>query len=67
VGVSFLNRLRSWWNRDKVERAGEETRMTSSERDVAEEDLEARKDDLFVKEHLPEADFERDSEPPSQP
>ena len=65
MGVSFLDRIRSWWSSDKVERAEEETRMTPIERDVAEEDLEARKDDAFVQEHFAEPDFEGDSEPPS--
>ena len=62
--MSFLDRIRSWWDKDKVEQAQEETRMTQAERDVAEEDFEARKDDQFVREHFPETDFESDAEPP---
>jgi hypothetical protein len=67
--MSFLDRLRSWWKRDTLERAEEETRMTANERDSAEEDYEARKDDTFVREHLGEegVDYERDSEPPREP
>ena len=65
--MSLLDRLRSWWNKDTLGRAEEETGMTEHERDVAEEDFEARKDDLAVRERygaLEGADFERDSEPP---
>jgi hypothetical protein len=64
--MSLLDRLRGWWNKDTVERAEEETRMTPAERDVAEEDFEAGKDDEFLREHLGTegVDFERDSEPP---
>ncbi len=41
--------------------------MTESERDVAEEDYEAHKDDVAVRGDLlagGAADYERDSEPP---
>ena len=65
--MGLLRRLSAWWNRDALERAEEETRMTQAERDVAEEDYEARKDDVAV--HggplgRGDADYERDSEPP---
>jgi hypothetical protein len=66
--MALLRRLRAWWNKDELERAEEETRMTEAERDAAEEDYEARKDDMFISEHLAggaaDADYERDSEPP---
>jgi hypothetical protein len=62
--AALLSRLRAWWNKDAIELAEEETRMTESERDVAEEDYEARKQDMRVQSRLGEADFERDSEPP---
>jgi len=64
--MAFLGRLRSWWNKDAVELADEETRMTQAERDSAEQDYEARKDDLAVHQHRlgGGADYERDSEPP---
>jgi hypothetical protein len=64
--VSWLDRIRTWWSKDELERAEEETRMTPAERDVAEEDFEGRKDETFVREHLGTegVDFERDSEPP---
>jgi hypothetical protein len=64
--ASVLQRLRAWWNRDALVKAEEETRMTPVERDVAEEDYEARKDDQYVSgERLAggTADYERDSEP----
>jgi hypothetical protein len=64
--MSILKRLRAWWNKDALEGAEEETRMTPAERDVAEEDFEARKDDTAAQTYLGggEADYERDSEPP---
>jgi hypothetical protein len=65
--MAFLGRLRAWWNKDALERADEETRMTQAERDVAEEDYEARKDDVAARSGLlggGDADYERDSEPP---
>jgi hypothetical protein len=65
--VSFLDRVRSWWNKDEVERAEEETRMTAEERATADEDYEAAKQDMFLREHMGTegVDFERDSEPPT--
>jgi hypothetical protein len=67
--VSFLDRISSWWNRDKLERTEEETRMTAEERERAEQDYEAGKDDVFLREHMRTegVDFERDSEPPPHP
>jgi hypothetical protein len=65
--MALLQRLRSWWGRDNVARAEEETRMTGAERDVAEEDFEGRKDDVATRSGLlagGSADYERDSEPP---
>jgi len=65
--MGFLRRLSGWWNRDTLERADEETRMTESERDAAEEDYEARKDDVQARGGSlagGAADYERDSEPP---
>jgi hypothetical protein len=67
--VSFLDRIRSWWNKDELEQAEEGTRLTAEEREEAEEDYEGRKDDLFLREHMGTegVDFERDSEPPTHP
>ena len=68
--MSFVDRIRSWWNRDKVERAEEETGITPAERDHAEEDFEGRKDEVSAREHFEPAtsvDFESDSEPPRHP
>jgi hypothetical protein len=65
--MSLLRRFRAWWNKDALTRAEEETRMTEAERDVAEEDYEARKDDVAVRSDFlagGAADYERDSEPP---
>ncbi|HEX9417268.1 MAG TPA: hypothetical protein VF895_11255 [Gaiellaceae bacterium] len=66
--AGLFQRLRSWWNKDAAEVAEEETRMTQAERDVAEEDYEARKDDVASHgDYLGGtigADFERDSETP---
>lgn len=65
--MSFVSRIRSWWGKDELELADEETQMTESERDVAEEDYEARKDDVAMRSGRfmgGAADYERDSEPP---
>ena len=65
--MSLLRRIRAWWNKDAVERAEEETQMTEAERDVAEEDYEAQKDDIALRGGYlaPGArDFESDSDPP---
>jgi len=65
--VAILSRLRSWWNKDELELAEEETQMTPAERDVAEEDYEARKDDVATTGgYLGRAagDYESDSESP---
>jgi hypothetical protein len=65
--MALLRRLRAWWRKDALTRAEEETRMTEAERDVAQEDYEARKDDVAVRSDFlagGAADYERDSEPP---
>ena len=65
--MALLERLRAWWNKDAVARAEQEMRMTESERDVAEEGFEARKDDVAAHSGYlagGAADYERDSEPP---
>ena len=61
---SLLDRLRAWWSRDAVELADEETRMSESERDVVEDDYQAHKDDVAVRERLGTTDFESDSKNP---
>jgi hypothetical protein len=63
--MALLQRIRSWWNKDALERASEETRMTEAERDIAEEDYEAQKDDVAVRSDLlagGTADYERDTD-----
>ena len=63
--MALLRRLSEWWNKDALERAEEETRVTQSERDVAEEDYEARKYDVAARSDTlagGAADYERDSE-----
>jgi hypothetical protein len=65
--MTVFSRLRAWWRKDDVEVAEEETRMTPPERDVAEEDYEARKEDTAVRSGQlgrGATDYERDSEPP---
>lgn len=65
--MALLDRLRAWWNKDTAAREEEETRMTESERDVSEEDFEARKDDVAARSGYLAgggADYESDSEPP---
>jgi hypothetical protein len=66
----MFKKLRQWWNRDRAEIGKEEASMTQAERDVAEEDYEARKDDVAARSEFASGagargmDFERDSEPP---
>jgi hypothetical protein len=63
-------RFRSWWNRDALVKAEEETRMTQSERDVSQEDYEGCKDDEYTTHDRLAgglADYEGDSEPPRDP
>ena len=64
--MAFLGRLRSWWNKDAVELAEDETRMTQAERDSADQDYRAQRDDPALNRRLGggSPDFERDSEPP---
>ena len=68
--MGIFDRISSWWNKDRTELSDEEAEMTQSERDVAEEDYESRKDDLLVKDQWASGagaagvDFERDSERP---
>jgi hypothetical protein len=65
--MALLRRIRAWWNKDELSRAEEETRMTEAERDVAEEDFEARKDDVASRGDYftgGVADYESDSEKP---
>jgi hypothetical protein len=65
--MALLRRFRAWWNKDALELAEEEPRMTEGERDIAEEDYEARKDDVALRSNRLAggvADYERDSEPP---
>lgn len=65
--MAILSRLRAWWSKDELERAEEETHMTEAERDVAEEDYEARKDDVALESGYlgrGAGDYESDSEAP---
>jgi hypothetical protein len=64
--MALLARFRAWWNKDAVELAEEETRMTQAERDFAEQDYLTRKDDSAVRQRPlgGDTDYERDSEPP---
>jgi hypothetical protein len=65
--MAILSRLRAWWSKDELERAEEETHMKEAERDVAEEDYEARKDDVALEGGYlgrGAADYESDSEAP---
>ena len=67
--MSFLDRVRSWWNKDELEQAEEGTHMTAEEREQSEQDYEATKEDMFLRGRLGTegVDFERDSEPPTHP
>jgi len=65
--VSLFNKISGWWNKDDREAAEGESQMSQAERDLEDEDYEARKDDSALRgQYLGggTADFERDSEPP---
>ena len=67
--MAFLDRIRSWWSKDALEREEQEelAGMSQVDRDAAEEDFEGRKDDVAARSGLlggGAADYERDSEPP---
>jgi len=65
--MTVFSKLRAWLAKDDLEVAEEESRMTPAERDVAEEDYEASKDDVAVEGGRlagGQADYEADSEPP---
>jgi hypothetical protein len=65
--MGLMDRIRGWWNKDTLERADEETRMTQAERDVAEEDFEGRKEDVEIRSGRlagGAADYESDEEAP---
>jgi hypothetical protein len=69
--MGVFKRISSWWNKDEVETAEAEASMTQSERDVAEQDYESRKDDQAIPGSYigggSHSDFERDSERPRGP
>ena len=68
--ASLWSRFRAWWTKDAREQAEDETRMSEHDRDVVEEDFEARIDDARIQDTGLAggiADYERDSEPPSKP
>jgi hypothetical protein len=66
--MTFVQRIRAWWNKDAVEREEQEelAGLSRAERDAAEEDFQGRKDDVVIRERLGggAADYESDSEPP---
>jgi hypothetical protein len=67
--MAFLDRIRSWWSKDALEREEQEelAGMSQADRDVAEEDFEGHKDDVAARSGLlggGAADYERDSEVP---
>jgi hypothetical protein len=69
--MGIWQKISSWWNKDVVEAATEDARDDSpAERDLDQEDYEARKDDVLARgETLAggAGDYERDSEPPRDP
>ena len=66
--MTFLERIRVWWNKDAVEREEEEelAGMSRGERNAGEEDFPGRKDEVAIRGRLGAgaADYESDSEPP---
>jgi hypothetical protein len=69
--MSFMDKVKSWWRKDDLAEAEEETQMTPRERDEVDEGFEGRKDDVEAERlsglgNVPaqETDFEADSERP---
>jgi hypothetical protein len=65
--MSVFDRLRAWWNKDKLEGAEEKAHMTEHERDLADRDYQGYRDDVRVEKGRMlggVADYERDSERP---
>ena len=66
--MAFLDRIRSWWCKDALERGEQEelAGLSQADRDAAEEDFEGRKDDVAARSRMlgGAADYDRDSEPP---
>ena len=65
--MSVFDKIRSWWSKDALETAEEETHMSPAERDLAERDYQGMRDDTRVQSGRMmggAADYERDSEPP---
>ena len=67
--MAFLDRIRSWWSKDDLEREEQEelAGVSQADRAAAEEDFEGRKDDVAARSGLlggGAGDYERDSEPP---
>ena len=65
--MNVLDRIRAWWNKDALDKADGETRMTEHERNIAEEDYEGRKDDSSLQSGRllgGAGDYESDSKPP---
>ena len=52
--MAFLDRIRSWWSKDALEREEQEELAGTSQadRDAAEEDFEGRKDDVAARSGL---------------
>ena len=67
--MAFLDRIRSWWSKDDLEREEQEelAGVSQADRAAAEEDFEGRKDDVAARSGQlggGAGDYERDSEPP---
>jgi hypothetical protein len=69
--MSFFSKLFSRWEKDRTELTDEEQEMSNTEREVLDEDYEARKDDQSIGGSYAGGagigtDFERDSERPGR-
>jgi hypothetical protein len=70
--MGLMDKVKSWWRKDDLAEADEETGMTPHEREVVDEGYEGRKDDLEAQrgalDTIPASetgtDFEADSRPP---
>ena len=49
--MSFVRRIRPWWNRDKLQLVEEDAQLPEHEREVDEQDFEGKMDNVRVQEY----------------
>ena len=69
--MNLWKKISAWWSKDDVKDAAAAVRDDSqAERDLAAEDYEGQKDDQYLKGDMlagGSGDYERDTEPPTDP